>query len=89
MTRPGDVGTIAGETFQAVAEAVDRAIAEADRLDGPARQAALQLRAALERFHKVGLSLMVSRLKADPAGKELLLDLLDEPEHAPCFPCTD
>ena len=67
-------------TFQQLAEEVDRAITAAERLDPAARDTAQALRAALERFHKVGLSKIVARLKSDLHGKELLFDLVDEPE---------
>jgi len=70
----------AESTFRQLAEEVDRAITAAERLDPAARETAQALRAALERFHKVGLSKIVARLKADPHGKELLFDLVDEPE---------
>jgi nitrite reductase/ring-hydroxylating ferredoxin subunit len=81
-TEGGREGATPSElAFQELAADVDRAIADADRLEEPrAREAAAALRAALERFHKVGLTTIVSRLKADPHGKALLFDLLDAPE---------
>jgi len=66
--------------FQELAEEVDRTIKEVDRLDPSAREAALTMKAALERFHKVGLTAIVTALKQDPRGKELLFDLVDRPE---------
>lgn len=81
MTLPEPSSVVSDEqTFQQLAEDVDRAIAEAGRLEGPAREVALRLRAALERFHKVGMAKVVERLRADAHGKELLFDLVDEPE---------
>lgn len=78
---PPEAATVSDEqTFQQLAEQVDRAITDAERLDPAAREAALRLKAALERFHKVGLTAIVSRLRSDPRGKELLFDLVDEPE---------
>lgn len=74
---PAAAGT---PTFQELAAEVDRAIAEAGRLDGPARETAQALQGALERFHAVGLRTIVRRLRGDAAGKALLFDLMDEPE---------
>lgn len=74
------VDSLRDEEFQELAAAVDRAIADADRLEPAARATAQALRAALERFHKVGLARIVSTLKADPRGKALLFDLVDAPE---------
>lgn len=62
-----------------LAEAVDRAIAETEQLDDAARQTARRLRGALEKFHKAGLTRIVRALKADPRGKEILFELVDEP----------
>jgi len=81
MTPPEPVPATSDEpAFQQLAEEVDRAIADAERLDGAARETALRLKAALERFHRVGLAQIVSRLRSDPHGKALLFDLVDEPE---------
>jgi nitrite reductase/ring-hydroxylating ferredoxin subunit len=81
MTPPESAPATSDEqAFQQLAEEVDRAIADAGRLDGAARETALRLKAALERFHKVGLSKIVARLRADAHGKALLFDLVDEPE---------
>lgn len=77
-TSPAGPATTA--TFHDIAEAVDRAIAAVDRLEPASRETAQQLRAALERFHKAGLAAIVSTLRADPRGKELLFDLVDVPE---------
>ena len=78
---PPEAATMSDEqTFQQLAEQVDRAITDAERLEPAAREVALGLKAALERFHKVGLTAIVSRLRSDPRGKELLFDLVDEPE---------
>lgn len=78
MSAPNQPSTL--EEFQQFAAEVDRAIAAADGLAPEARAAALQLKSALERFHKVGLSLIVSRLRGDARGKELLFELVDEPQ---------
>jgi Fe-S cluster biogenesis protein NfuA/nitrite reductase/ring-hydroxylating ferredoxin subunit len=71
------------EELSHLAEAVDRAVAEITSLDPPLRAKALALKAAIEAFHKGGLTTIVKRLKADPRGKEILFELVDEPHvHA-------
>ena len=71
------------EELSHLAEAMDRAVAEIMSLDPPLRSKALALKAAIEAFHKGGLTTIVKRLKADPRGKELLFELVDEPHvHA-------
>ncbi|MFM1905080.1 MAG: hypothetical protein RLZZ440_2980 [Planctomycetota bacterium] len=71
------------EELSHLAEAVDRAVAEIMALEPAQRAKALALKAAIEAFHKGGLTTIVKRLKADPRGKELLFELVDEPHvHA-------
>ncbi len=62
-----------------LAQQVDQAMAQVQKLEGPARAAALDLKRAIEAFHRLGLTRIVQRLKADPRGKELLFELVDEP----------
>lgn len=66
-------------SFEQLAEQVDQAVAAVNQLDDKGKQQALALKAAIEAFHKMGLTKIVQRLKADPRGKELLFDLVDEP----------
>lgn len=78
-----DAPATSPEELTHLAEAVDRAVAEIDALDPPLRAKALALKAAIEAFHKGGLTTIVKTLKADPRGKELLFALVDEPHvHA-------
>ncbi len=65
--------------LEGLAQQVDQALAQVQKLEGPARTAALDLKRAIEAFHKLGLTQIVRRLKADPRGKELLFELVDEP----------
>ncbi len=67
------------DSMEALAERVDTAIAEVRKLDEGARSKALDLKAAVEAFHKAGLTRIVQHLKADPRGKELLFALVEEP----------
>lgn len=65
--------------FEMLAGRVDQAIAEVRNLDQEAQQKALALKSSIEEFHKVGLTRIVQRLKADPRGKELLFELAEDP----------
>lgn len=67
------------DDFTQLAERVDQAVNGVRKLDPAARKEALALKTAIEEFHKVGLTKIVQRLKADPRGKELLFELVDEP----------
>jgi nitrite reductase/ring-hydroxylating ferredoxin subunit len=58
---------------------VDRAVAKVSELNQAARDQALELKAAIEDFHKDGLTRIVRHLRADPRGKELLLELATDP----------
>ena len=65
--------------FETLAARVDQAIAEVRHLDQEAQRKALALKSLIEEFHKLGLTKIVERLKADPRGKELLFELADDP----------
>lgn len=67
------------ETLETLAEQVDRAMVEVRALDEGARNRAVALKQAVEAFHKAGLTTIIQRLKADPRGKELLFELVDDP----------
>lgn len=67
------------DEFDALAERVDQAVNEVRTLDEAGQAKALALKSAIEAFHKMGLTKIVQRLKADPRGKELLFELVDEP----------
>lgn len=77
MTRPND--TAPADSLERLAEQVDKAMAEVRKLDDGARSKATDLKQAVEAFHKAGLTTIIQRLKADPRGKELLFELVDEP----------
>lgn len=67
------------DPLETLAQRVDRAMAEVRTLDDDARGKATELKQAVEAFHKAGLTMIIQRLKADPRGKELLFELVDEP----------
>jgi Fe-S cluster biogenesis protein NfuA/nitrite reductase/ring-hydroxylating ferredoxin subunit len=61
------------------AKAVEDALAEVKGMPIDHRTRAIKLKDTVEAFHKAGLITIVKALKADPRGKELLLDLVDDP----------
>lgn len=72
--------------FEQRAADVDAAAADVDALAaGEAKDAARALGAAIEAFHRPALVHIVQALKADPRGKELLFELVDEPSVRALF----
>ena len=67
------------DDLEHLARQVDGAIAEVQSLAPDVRAKAMALKSTIEAFHKVGLTHMARKLKEDPAGKQLLFELLDEP----------
>lgn len=68
---PDELDRLAGQ--------VDAAVAAVGGLGEAERAKALELKAAVEAFHKAALTTLVRRLRADPRGKELLFELVDDP----------
>lgn len=66
------------EQIDKLAEQVDNAVARVRELNEPARTQALDLKTAIEEFHKEGLVRIVRHLRADPRGKELLIELAED-----------
>jgi len=62
-------------TIEEAAERVDRAVEKVNTLNEHAKAEALELKSAIEEFHKDGLTRIVRHLRADPRGKELLMEL--------------
>lgn len=71
--------TLNSSELEDLARQVDRALATVRTLPHDARTPALELKDAIEAFHKLGLTKIVQRLKDDPRGKELLFELVDDP----------
>ncbi len=67
-------------TFEELAAAVDDAVRRVGELDQEAGAAAKDLQSAVEAFHRPALVAIVRTLRDDPRGKELLLQLVDQPE---------
>ena len=70
---------LAEPSFDDAAKRVDDALSAVERLDSISRAAALELRSAIEAFHRMGLLSIVRALRNDPRGKELLFELVDDP----------
>lgn len=58
---------------------LDQAVADIQRLDPEARAAAEEFALALDTLSRTALTEIVRTLKADPRGKELLFELVDDP----------
>ncbi|MEI7555077.1 NifU family protein [Candidatus Chlorohelix sp.] len=71
--------TVTNKEFEALAQKVDLAFKEIDTFSREDRLKALTLKNSIEEFHKYGLTKIIQRLKADPRGKELLFELVDDP----------
>lgn len=71
--------TLINEEFETLAEKVDEAIAEVRALEDKAQNSAMNMKRAVEEFHKFGLIKLVQLLKSDEHGKELLFQAVDEP----------
>jgi nitrite reductase/ring-hydroxylating ferredoxin subunit/Fe-S cluster biogenesis protein NfuA len=76
---PPDTLVPEADSLEALAARVDQAVNEARKLDDNGRIKALDLKRAVEEFHKAALTRMVRQLKADPRGLELLLELANDP----------
>ncbi|MEU9890548.1 NifU family protein [Sphaerisporangium sp. NPDC051011] len=66
--------------FTELAGRVDDAVRRVAELDGEARRTAEELKAAVEAVHRAGLVTIVRRMRADERARELLFELVDEPE---------
>jgi Fe-S cluster biogenesis protein NfuA len=67
------------QELETLAQQVDAAWSEVQKLADGDRSKATDLRQAIEAFHKAGLTRIVRRLKEDPQGKALLFELVDDP----------
>jgi Fe-S cluster biogenesis protein NfuA len=68
------------ETFADRAARIDRAGSAVERLADEPRAAARALESAIEDFHAGVLRTIVTRLRADDRGRELLYELVDDAE---------
>lgn len=58
---------------------LDQAVAGIQQLPGEQRAAAEEFALAIDSLSRAGLTTIVRALKADPRGKEILFDLVDDP----------
>ncbi len=84
MTATTDGTIAAGDSFEERARRIDAATNDVERIgDDRDRAAALELAAAVAGLHESVLRTIVGRLRSDERGRELLYDLVDDPEvHA-------
>lgn len=80
MTTTAPAETAAEPSFQELARRVDEAAERVAELDAPARRTAEELKSAIEAVHRAGLVTIVRRMRADDRARELLFELVDEPE---------
>lgn len=87
MTVAGSIGPAGASDgaapldFLARARAIDVASLAVERVtDDEARHAARELERSIEGFHASVLRTIVTRLRADQRGRELLYELVDDPE---------
>lgn len=85
MTITTDHTEPSAATFESRATRIDRAAQAVERLDDGPRLAARELEAAIESFHSSVLTTIVRRLRADDRGRELLYELVDDPEVHTAF----
>ncbi len=69
----------ASPSLEDLARAVDEALAEVKSLDEPHRDKALNLKDAVEAFHKEGLKQIVRTMQTSEAGRRFLRQLAKEP----------
>ena len=74
-----DGSPVSGDELERLAERVDAEVEAVEDLEPAGRERALALKRAVEAFHRAGLVAIVRRLKADPRGLDLLLELLAAP----------
>ena len=62
-----------------LADAVDKALLVVHAKPPEVQKPALDLKSAIEAFHKLGLTKIIQLLKEDSRGKEILFELVDDP----------
>jgi Fe-S cluster biogenesis protein NfuA len=81
-----DPGTVRTHTFEDRARRIDAALHAVERIGGDDdRAAAHELAAAIEDLHASVLRTVVGRLRGDERGRELLYELVDDPEVYAAF----
>lgn len=70
---------LAEPAFEQLAKRVDDAVAALADLDPGARAVAEELKSAIEEIHRAGLVTMVRRMRDNPAARDVLFGLVDDP----------
>lgn len=70
--------TLHTSDLEYLAQKVDEVLERVRQQPEETQKLALELREAIEAFHKLGLTRIIQRLRSDPHGKDLLLDLVDD-----------
>ncbi len=79
MTTTSQPQTATEPSFEELAKRVDDAARRVAELEGPAKEAAEELKRAVEAIHRAGLITIVRRMRQDERARELLFELVDEP----------
>ncbi|MGZ4590464.1 MAG: Rieske 2Fe-2S domain-containing protein [Actinomycetes bacterium] len=72
-------------SLEQLAARVDTALTKVSALPAPVQVVAIELKDALDELHRVGLARIITDLRADPRGRELLFALVDVPEVLTLF----
>lgn len=80
MTQTVDPRALDPQALEDVARTLDEATSRIAELEPTSRQVVTDSLDSLNVLHKAGLTTIVRRLKDDPRGKELLFELVDEPD---------
>lgn len=72
-------------SLEQLAARVDAALTKVGALPAPVQVVAIELKDALDELHRVGLARIITDLRADPRGRELLFALVDVPEVLTLF----
>ncbi|MCA9257767.1 MAG: NifU family protein, partial [Planctomycetales bacterium] len=65
--------------LERLARRVDRAVEDVQSLEPEVRDRALELKSAIEAFHKAGLTYLIRAMKNDARARDVLFELVEEP----------
>jgi hypothetical protein len=77
--RPSRASPRGEPPFEELAKRVDEAVRRIATLTGASKEAAEELKGAIEAIHRAGLMVIVRRMRQDERAKELLFELVDDP----------
>lgn len=79
MATSTSTAPVTSSELEQLARQVDKALETVQAQAPDVRKQSIELKDAIEAFHKLGLTKIIQRLKDDPHGKELLFELVDDP----------